>query len=242
MKTGLCLIERAITCVDDERSILESEREAFRELREFLRSSQPVNTTQGGEPATRTIVQSRGSTAEFVDTYRETVMEVDHYESNYGEPIDENMAMELGPEIPTAVRSNAELNPLLHGQLQIAIDDSLQRRSQLLNVLDDERNCLQQAIEAYRTLDRRLDDLPDCRIDVMSFDELEHHWNRLSDLKERCEQVIRTRQQFIVQRRTSALDHDDHVSFNDYLYGTLESKFPVLKTGLELFDRIDRRW
>ncbi|PGF13862.1 hypothetical protein CP556_22430 [Natrinema sp. CBA1119] len=197
--------------------------------------------THEGTPAAQTIVQSRGSTAEFVDAYRKTVMEVDHYESHYGESLEENIAMELGSEIATAIRANGELNPLLHWQLQVAIDRSLQRRSQLLEVLEGERNSLQTAIKDCRTLDRRLEGVPDCRISAMMFDDLECHWNRLSDLKDCCEQLIRSRQQFLAERRTSGLDIDNHVSFNNYLYGTLESEFPVLETGLELLDRISRR-
>lgn len=239
MTAELRRIEQAITCVNDEHSVLQSEQEAFRELREFLRSNQSVSMTQGGVPAARTVVQSCGSTREFVDVYRETVIRIDHYKSQYGESVEENMAMELREGIMTGVRANAELNPLLHRQLQIAVDESLQRRSQLLGILDGERDCLQRAIEDCQTFDRRLDDVPDCRIDVMPFNVLERHWNRLSNLEQRCERVIRRRQQFIVDRRTSDLDLDDHVSFNDYLYRPLESKFPVFETGLELLDRID---
>jgi len=239
MTTEIRRIERAITCVDDERAELQTERQAFRELREFLRSTQPVSTTHKGAPAAHTVAQSPGSTAGFVDAYRRTVMEVDHYESHYGESLEENVAMELGSEIATAIRANAELNPLLHWQLQVAIAGSLRRRSRLLEVLDDERNSLRTAIEDCRTLDRRLEGVPERRISDMVFDELECHWNRLSDLKDCCEQLIRSRQQFIPERRTSGLDLDDHVSFNDYLYGTFESRFPVLETGLELLDRID---
>lgn len=239
MTTEIRRIEQAITCVDDERSELQSERQAFRELREFLRSNQPVSRTHEGAPAAQTVVQSRGSAAEFVDAYRKTVMEVDHYESHYGESLKENIAVELGSEIATAIRANAELNPLLHWKLQVSINGSLQRRSQLLDVLDGERDCLQTAIESCRAVDQRLDTVLDCRIDIVSFDEVERRWNQLTDLEDRCEQLVRSRQQFIAERQTSALNIEDHVSFNDYLYGTLKSRFPVLETCLELLDRID---
>lgn len=241
MTTEIRRIERAITCVDDERSILQSEQQAFRKLREFLRSSQPVSMTHGGAPAARTIVQTRGSTTKFVDVYRDTVMGVDHYESHYGECLEENIAIEFGPEIATAIRANTELNPLLHQQLHVSINESLQRRSQLLETLDGERDSLRTAIENCRTLDRQLEGLADCRIDVIPFDELECHWDRLSDLEDRINKLMYSRQNFIMKRRTSRFDDNDHVSFNDYLYGTLESKFPVLKTGLKLLDQIDRR-
>lgn len=241
MTTGIRRLKRAVTCVDDERSILQSERAAFRELREFVRSTQPVSMSHGGAPTARTVVQSRGSTAEFVDVYRETVMEVDHYESQYGEPVEENMAMELGAETATAIQANTELNPLLHRKLQVAIDESIQQRSRLLDVLDGERTSLRRVLEDYQTIDRRIGEIPDCRADVAPFEELERHWNRLSDLEDCCEQSIRSRQQRIAERQTSALDLDNHVTFHDYLYGTLDSRFPVLETGLELLDRIDRR-
>lgn len=239
MSTGVQRIERATTCVDDERSVLRTEREAFRDLREFLRSRQPVSATDGGALVTRTVTQGRGSTAEFIDTYRQTVMAVDHYESEYSEPIEENLAMELGPEITTAIRTNAELNPFLYRKLLIAIDESLRRRSRLLDVLTTEHNCLQTAIEECRTLDRQLAGVPDCHVGAVPFGELERNWDRLTELEDRCERLLRSRQRFIAERRSHPLDIADHVSFNEYLYGTLDSRFPVLETGLELFDRID---
>lgn len=240
MVTETRRIERAMTCVDDECSVLQSEREAFRELREHLRSIRPVSSTGGGTLVTQTVVQDRESTAEFVDAYQKTVMGVDHYESHYGESVGENMAMELGAEIATAIQANAELNPLLHRKLQVAIEEAIQRRFRLLDILDDERICLRTALKDYRRVERRIDEMADCRASAAPFEELERRWNRLSDLEERCEQSIRSRQQYITERRTSALEFDDHVTFNDYLYETLESRFPVLKTGLELLDRIDR--
>jgi len=181
-----------------------------------------VSSTDGRALVTRTVVQNRESTAEFVDAYRKTVMGVDHYESHYGESVGENMAMELGAEIATAIRANAELNPLLNRKLQVAIDEAIQRRSRLL---DDERIYLRTVLEDYRRVERRIDEMPDCRASAAPFEELKRHWNRLSDLEERCEQSIRSQQQCITERQTSVLELDDHVIFNGYLYETLESGF-----------------
>lgn len=229
-----------MACVDEERSVLTREREAFRELKEAIRSNRPVRSTPGDVSTMRTIVETRGSTATVARAYRKTVMATDHYESQYGESLEENVSMELGPAVASALQANAELNPLLHRNLLLAVDGCLEKRSNLLGTLETERESLRNAIDDCRDIDRRLDEIPECRIATLSFDELETHWQRLNVLEGRCERVVRSRQRFLTERRSARLTVDD-ASFNDYLYAALDSTFPVLETGLELRERIDWR-
>lgn len=168
-------------------------------------------------------------------------MATDHYESEYGESLEDNVAMELGPEIADAIRSNTALNPLLYRNLRLSIDLSREKRCRVLDVLDTGRESLRDALEECREIDRRLVAIPDRRIDALPFDDLEDRWTHLNDLKDRCERIANARQRFVADRRLNSLEIDDHISFNGYLYATLNSRFPVLKTVAETIEQIDRR-
>lgn len=168
-------------------------------------------------------------------------MGVNHYESQYGEPTEDNIAMELGTDISTVIRANTEIDPLVYQKLLLAIEECLQKRSQLLDVLISERDYLETTIQDCRRIDHQLAEIPHCRTDGVTFDKLEHQWNQLIDLENRCEQLVQSRQQFIADRRTGTLEINDYGSFNRYIYESIDTQFPVLETVLELREEIERR-
>lgn len=168
-------------------------------------------------------------------------MATDHYESQYGESLSENISEEFTPRIAQSLQKSDRVTPLLRRKLFAAVIACIEQRSNLLNVLDSERESLKNAHEELSTVTNRLDTIPQCELTTLTFDELETHWRQLDELERRCESLLKMRQRFVTEVRTRSLEIDDLTVINDYLYQTLDSHCPVLRATLDVIDGIEMR-
>jgi hypothetical protein len=139
---ALSRIKAAEDALESERKRTTSERDAFRSFVERV-EAQPTATprlTDGGRA--KTGVHGGTELASVVDAYRDTFLDLDHYDAEYDDTLGEHMAAELGDDVAVAVGNSAVLTPQLKATLCRRAREASQHRERLLDALDAEGNSL----------------------------------------------------------------------------------------------------
>lgn len=110
-------IPDAVNVISEERTQIVNEQEAFEQFAQRVAAIQPGNAglsvssshgTQNTKFGLGMIAKNRHSPSmdrltQIREAYRETVMALPHYETEYGESIVENMSNEIGPAVTQTV-------------------------------------------------------------------------------------------------------------------------------------------
>jgi len=250
---AIAQLRDARTALREERKRTVAERDAFARFLHRVDAVEADNPQAPSTPHTQFSGLS-GSTAidgphqnqhgqrlqQVHDTYRETVMAVEHYEEEYDESLAENLAAEFGDDVATAVCETAQLTPPIRQALLEKGQQAYHERIQLLDTLDDEDDQLVASHERLTDLDeaceqveREIVNRPSGRL---SFPDVYEAWHRLGDLEAECAQFLADRQRFVHETSTSGTL--DATAFYDYLYETLDVTYPILTAGTALYDRL----
>lgn len=237
-------IREALPLVREERSRTATEQEAFtRFARAVARLDAPGPAVQlgAGQGATSVVSaslapQNRGLDA-VRSAYEDTVLAMDHYEEEYGEPLAEHMRQELGEEVATAVEQNQQLTRPLQQALVARAREAALDRERLMTRLDHEVEALEAAEDELTAVAEAVDDARGRPLDGRSFPELTDEWHRLGELESRLRRLLSRRQE---ARQPIAFDDPGagQPSLNAYLYEPLETRFPVLADATALADRV----
>lgn len=136
----LTRIPDAIETAEHEQCRTKSERVAFERFAAEIRE---LDATDAGAtvhgPFLHDPADTAGDSTDVVrDLYRETVMSVDHYETEYDEPLETNLMAELGPDLATAVTTTETLDPPLQQALAQASDTAALKRADFESLIDSE--------------------------------------------------------------------------------------------------------
>lgn len=230
---------QALGAVDEERERTEDERAAFaafaRRVAE-IEPGTPAASTDGGEVAA--VTRPPDPAIERVkEAYRDTVMAVPHYDEEYGESLESNVAAEFSAGLAAALSSGEQLTPQMRTLLVRAATDASERRTDFLDVLDDEECQLSAAESSLACIDAGLDDTESGL--ALSFDELHERYHCLEDLESECESLLERRQRQIDAQRASVPGSDADIQ--EYLYRRLPVTYPVLADSMGLVRRITAR-
>lgn len=104
----MAYLKSARPTLEEEQSRTTAERDDLMEFANRVADLSVESTTTAGLPAGGTasaITTGHGSTGldDVREAYRETVMAVPHYAEEYGESLEENMAIELDDEVAVSV-------------------------------------------------------------------------------------------------------------------------------------------
>jgi len=227
-------LRRAREECEHERDRLLAERRAFERFArrvESVEAVEPIGSNVGGGTATMSPAYDGDRLSAVASAYRETVMRVDHYASDYGEPLRENMAAELGPDVTTAVLDGQ----VLHPQLKVAIlrkcREAHDHRKSVLRDVDDETADLEAAREELSRVESSVERLDDTPLLEKSFEDLRRDYETLGGLAADCEAVVDDRRATVADRDPSP-DPDDGHEFHAYLYAPLDVSYPVLDAAL----------
>jgi hypothetical protein len=233
-------LRRAHESCSDERDRLLAERRAFER---FVREVEAI------DPPDAAVSQQVGGTAslsqsfdtdtldEVADAYRDTVMNVAHYESDYGEPLAENMAQELGPEVATAIVDGTRFTPQVKVATIQKCTEAYERRDSVLRDIDAEESELEDATERVTTVRDTLERLDERSLLDKDFDELREDYRTLCALETECETLLADRQDTVGERDPSP-DPDEGHDFHGYLYGSLGVTYPVLVESLNALSTV----
>ncbi|GAB3688948.1 hypothetical protein GCM10028857_23750 [Salinarchaeum chitinilyticum] len=163
-------LKAARGCLRVERRILSDERAAFRSFGDrLLALDAPVRT------------------ATIESHYRETVMAVPHYRSEYGDTFAQSVAAEFGSTIAFDCTCDRRLEAPAVGAIRDATRRCWRARDELVDRIDAERHAVATAADALEKLWDSLESLDD------SAGEENGARLRLAVLRERCDALARRR-------------------------------------------------
>lgn len=237
-------IEAAETALDDERERVEDERAAFAQFRKRVANldvnapATPTATTKVKNAIMGT-AQPTASVAQLEqvqDVYHETVMNVPHYEEDYGLSLTEDLAEEFGPELANAFATADSLTPPLHETVLTASQQATEGRTTLLSALDHETDNLQQARDTLETMHTTLTEMNQRPITALSMNEIISTYERLAEFETQCDELAAERQTELHSQRMPG-PHPADEELNEYLYESLPVTYPVL-ADLAEFDSL----
>lgn len=234
-------VRRARTAVSFERERLLDECEAFLEFADRVTGIQVAPRPDGGRPVPGTLLTDAGGGLEKVRTaYRETVMSVSHYDSDYDESLQDHMAAELSPELASAVVDGAQLTPAVRRPLVESARSAAHDRRVLADELADELDDLEDAETTLVELSDRFEATGGEGLLDRTFPDLQARWGRLGDLRTDCQDLLERRQQQLRDRTPDGGTRlQSPTAVSTYLYGELDADFPVLDAGTRLLERIE---
>lgn len=230
----------AETLLDDELRRLAAERDAFSEFTKRVADIEAAETSaavpaSGGLVTATTVPDDRLDRVR--DAYRETVMDVDHFEEDYGEPLAENLAAEFGESVAVAVVDGGRLTPQLKAALLQSSREASRQRASFISTLEAEADSLDEAANVLEEIDAERRSLAEAPLPSRSYEALVDDWNRLGELSDRCGALVAERQQRL--RELSASLPPGGGELHEYLYEGLPVSHPVLADAASLSEAIE---
>lgn len=229
----------AETLLDEEMRRLAAERRAFSEFSKRVADIEVAETTatapaSGGLITTTTNPDNRLNRVR--EAYRETVMDVPHFEEDYGESLGENLAVEFGDGLAVAVVDGSQFTPQLKAALVQSSHEASQRRASFISTLKAEADALEESVSALKELDTERELLAESPLPSRSYEELVGDWHHLDRLSDRCDGLISERQRQLGELSASLPAGSGEI--HEYLYDELPVSHPVLADAASLFEAI----
>lgn len=221
-------VSTAIRIVEQERSEITAELEAFREFRGRINAIDPVERTPPQYPGNRYGQYEAGE--EPIDrvrsAYQDTVMDTSHYEEVYDEPLVEHMTQELGPDVAKGLHIDASVvfMPPYKNVLVESATSAVANREEFIETLNEEAT----SIDTAKTI---LTDIP-AALDTTAISE----WH-CESFNERIDNITECRQNEL--RRKALIPQLGEYSLYKYLYQKEPWTFPVLTAIARLRESVD---
>jgi hypothetical protein len=248
-------IERAISVVERELDIVTTERDAFRR---FLARLDDVEVdrsapdgVRGASPAVETRARAGGGVTVAARerradgamrairaAYRETVMDVPHYGTEYDDTLFENLAAEVGVDLAAYVTEEDALTGVVYDSLVEAIERCIDERANLRPPFRRELESLREAETELNEAEADAIELGAHVEDARSSRRAAAIDDRLADVERRCVDLVDRRQRRIHNRSFSQLSGVAGVSLTRFLYGDLETTCPVLADAVDCIETI----
>lgn len=225
--------EAAQAELDLERRRTEAERRAFDSFRKrvsAIESSelQPDGGTQLVLSPRKLQRTSRPFPRDRVQrAYQDTVLSEPQCAEEYDESPREHMAAELGGDLLASVSEATTLTPQLKRALVDAIQRSRERRSRLLNRLDEEAKAIEAARAEMTAIATTLEDFDSRPTEDYSSNRLREMRDELRATEHQCEQITVERQRALHSTGRAGSD-DPETTLQSYLYRDLDVDFPIL--------------
>jgi hypothetical protein len=141
-------LDNAMDRVVEERRRTAAERDAFNQFANRVAGMEPTAPPVGapvgyGRPTQEggTLFEARCPAVDMLATvqtaYQETVMAIEHLETEYDESLPVHMAAEYGDDMAAAVTDGDILTPLLQATLVMAAQQAASQRETLCGALDE---------------------------------------------------------------------------------------------------------
>jgi DNA-binding transcriptional MerR regulator len=234
IEVSLPRIEAALQIVDREVQYVTAERDAFEALRKRLNDLEvaaPAESVPSGSPAAVALVgggsPDRGIRATVLKDVRATVMDVPHFEAEYGDTVAETLVAEFGAALAAALLGDGPVTPTHLEALRTGTDRAVDERRTLLRVLRRERSSLTDVREA----------LTECERDAVAVgravedadpERRRRYADRLGAIADRCDALADARQRRLHNRAKLAISGVGETSLTAFLYGDLEHTCPAL--------------
>ena len=242
---SLVFLPRAQQLCDRERRRATAEYDAFDEFLTRIQGFSAAGSVTSAEAVgSGPLMHQQGvaqvdGLAKVRDAYRDTVMQVPHYEEDYGESLIEHMGAELGEEIAYATVDGGQLVPPLKQSLVSAARDARDRRADFLEMLDEEADSLERHANKFEELADRIDRAaaPSCADET--YNGLRRRRHRFQRYEADIEAAISDRQADRTGGRTGSIQAMNGADLQEYLYTPMDVNYPVLAEGTKLLSQIE---
>jgi len=201
--------------VQQEHEEVEAEIRGFKQFKTRVTGIQTV-PPPGTGPRTQSMgfLPARQKVEQLRRAYRETVMDVAHYDDVYGEVLDTHVAAELSAEVATGFHSDSTpFTDVYKTRLLAAASEAIDQRKTFCETLEAERTSLTTCQDRLTDL---LDPLTGIRIPAWYTEEFEKELTEVAEIRQ---DRIQSRD------RSSGTDGSDLCA---YLYDGREWTHPVL--------------
>jgi hypothetical protein len=227
--------------LDEEMKRLAAERDAFSKFAKRVSDIEAVETStavpaSGGMVTTTSAVPDERM-GRVADAYRETVMDVEHFDADYGEPIAENLAAEFGESIALAVVDGGQFTQQLKAAPLQSSREASRQREAFTSTPEAEAEPLEHAASTLAVVDDERESLAEAAPASRSYEQLVDDWHRLGELSERCRSIASERQERL--RELSASMPPGEQDLHEYIYEELPVSHPVLADAASLSGAID---
>jgi len=233
-------IDAALATVEEELGILETERTALDRFRSRLQGLDSVVTTRstGGAGPTSTATVSGADPADVRAAYRDTVLAMDHYDREYGEPLLVHVALEFGPQVVGILGGDVPLSSMQLDVVEGAIDQRIEERRAFTREIATERDSLESVSRRLGAIERAFyEDQREPGPGGEGATE-DRGTPTSSELVADCEALAAERQDAIHSAPVSAHAGVDEESLVEYLYGDTDCRFPALAEIADVAERI----
>ncbi len=230
-------IRKALSIIETEKAISDSEITAFSSFGRRLRELQPtVHAGSSGPAGVMASSIHRGFDPEAVRAaYRETVLSMSHYEEEYDEPLLENVENEFGPAVRAIFDTASPIPPVQRNLVLNAVEDSVSRRERFSGLMSNESDSLSEVENRLSDIERRFHQtLSRTSVRQPSREE------ELQALIDSCEKLAADRQQDIHRRAEPRISGIGERSLVAYLYGMRDHRFPALVEIADIASQIDQ--
>lgn len=222
------ILHDAREVVAAEQTAVRREIDAFTEFRDAISHTHPVEETERQSEQTREIVQA----------YEETVLA----ESNFGitaeAALESSLELEFSEHLAETLLSSEPFTNRLKRKLLVQTSTLIDRRTSLQGTLEGEADSLATATGFLCDVASDVRDLPPCTVRNTSLEELLETWERYDELEARCERLLENRQNELNASSRRVSTHAGEHALCWYLYGGLETTYPVLSAVADVCERI----
>lgn len=228
--------------LEAERESVTAEQQAFHEFAERVQSlSTPTHSGAGADTARLTDTGTgRQQLKDVQKSYRETVMSVPNYETEYGESLEEHLAAEFSPDVASVILDGHQFTQPVKQMLVQQARQSARRRDPLVDAIAAEENSLAEANSNLETTDELIGEATADELATNSIGTLVAADATIQQASDRCERLLSERQREIHRMNTQFSDSDTSF-FQEYLYKRLDYSFPVLNATIERLRTLRRR-
>ncbi len=243
-------ISEAIGVVREEQNRIKTEKNRFKRFMKQLTTMEPApqrSTTSGTTDSSLSQVTytsdrsyeeestNKSSLRAVRKAYRETVMDSLHYEQDYGESLEQHIAMELGPELAQSVTNKGDLFQQLQKELLQQSRRCCHERTVLLQSINKELDSITDSKRTIRNIQKEVISVEDSLYPA-SILELVDRWNQLETLENDITGHLRQRQSKLHAGWGGMPPH----ALQNYLYQSQPWTYPVLIDSLEAIKRTNR--
>jgi hypothetical protein len=240
---GSCVghLSAARTLASRERERAVAEAEAFDVFISRVESLSPVTVDRGASSTQPCVIDSEradgADTAAVREAYRETVMEVDHFDT-YGESFLENVRAELGDDAAQWLARSHSLSAVAQQSVRQRAATMRAQRRGLANFLDDEVAALDHHADELESIAAELDELHRAVDRGGVVKDQSSISGRLDRVKERLDDRHKHRQREHQESGGVAYLDGDYWATIEWVYAPLPVRFPVLDACVDLRERL----
>ncbi len=231
-------IETALEIAQEERRRTTNERDAFNQFATKVNSIDPssINTNTNKIVSLRSKSQ-HATTCEIQQAYRESIMNIPHYEEEYNETMAINLEAEFGPNIAEAIINDGPVTPQLQHVVAISATRAEEKRTEFINTLNKEIDILNRERQTLSEIQDMYASFLNRQLNTYSLDELHKKYDQVEQKQSMCSKILQDRQ---TQRQAghASLQTKSVSDLQSYLYQDMKVTYPILSDTLQLYKEL----